>query len=178
MAASKQFLANYLLKSPASGENHHLVGSSLEVVMDKSTLLCPKIADCDSYRPDKVNSSIHSPNTRAICQSIKKSLSSAIHGVAHTTSILEIDCLAYEWHIARLPPNSAKQCWALQGIIETVCNAKVGIGKHGTLASTYKGLWKECRFPNNGEYEFWFCPDDIKRCVNGNIKIYICWIGL
>ena len=35
MVASKQFLANYLLKSPASGENHRLVGSSLEVVMDK-----------------------------------------------------------------------------------------------------------------------------------------------
>ena len=28
MATNKQFLANYLLKSPASGENHHLVGSS------------------------------------------------------------------------------------------------------------------------------------------------------
>ena len=42
MAASKQFLANYLLKSPASGESHHLVGSSLEVVMDKfNTLASP-----------------------------------------------------------------------------------------------------------------------------------------
>jgi hypothetical protein len=35
MAASKQFLADYLLKSPANVESHHLVGSSLEVVMDK-----------------------------------------------------------------------------------------------------------------------------------------------
>ena len=42
MAASKQFLANYLLKSPASGESHHLVGSSLDVVMDKfNTLASP-----------------------------------------------------------------------------------------------------------------------------------------
>ena len=42
MAASKQFLADYLLRSPTIGENHHLVGSSLEVVMDKfSTLASP-----------------------------------------------------------------------------------------------------------------------------------------
>ena len=35
MVASKQFLANYFLKSPTSGEGHHLVGSGLEVVMNK-----------------------------------------------------------------------------------------------------------------------------------------------
>ena len=39
MATSKQFLADYLLKSPASGENHHLVGSFLEMVIDKSSTL-------------------------------------------------------------------------------------------------------------------------------------------
>jgi hypothetical protein len=42
MTANKQFLANYLLKSPANVEGHHLVGSSLEVVMDKfNTLASP-----------------------------------------------------------------------------------------------------------------------------------------
>jgi hypothetical protein len=42
MATNKQFLADYLLKSPANVEGHHLVGSSLEVVMDKfSTLVSP-----------------------------------------------------------------------------------------------------------------------------------------
>ena len=35
MVVSKLFLANYLLESLASGEGHHLVDSSLEVVMDK-----------------------------------------------------------------------------------------------------------------------------------------------
>jgi hypothetical protein len=42
MAASKQFLADYLLKSPSNGEGHHLVGESLEVLMNKfSTLASP-----------------------------------------------------------------------------------------------------------------------------------------
>jgi hypothetical protein len=42
MAASKQFLADYLLKYSANVEGHHLVGSSLEIVMDKfNTLVSP-----------------------------------------------------------------------------------------------------------------------------------------
>jgi hypothetical protein len=42
MAASKQFLADYILKSPFPGEKNHLHGASLEVVMDKfSTLASP-----------------------------------------------------------------------------------------------------------------------------------------
>lgn len=42
MVTSKQFLADYLLKSPASGEGHLLVGSSLEVLRDKfNTLASP-----------------------------------------------------------------------------------------------------------------------------------------
>ena len=39
MAASKKFLADYLLKSSSNGEGHHLAGSSLEVVMDKFNAL-------------------------------------------------------------------------------------------------------------------------------------------
>ena len=42
MATSKTFIADYLLKSPSNGEGHYLVGSSMEVVMDKfSTLASP-----------------------------------------------------------------------------------------------------------------------------------------
>jgi hypothetical protein len=42
MAASKQFLADYLLKSPVNVEGHHLVGSFLEIIIDKfSTLTSP-----------------------------------------------------------------------------------------------------------------------------------------
>ena len=39
MATSKQLLADYLFKSPANVEGHHLVRSSLEVVMDKFNTL-------------------------------------------------------------------------------------------------------------------------------------------
>ena len=42
MISSKRLLTDYLFKSLASGEHHHLVGSFLEVVMDKfNTLASP-----------------------------------------------------------------------------------------------------------------------------------------
>ena len=52
----------------------------------------------------------------------------------------------------------------------TLCNTKVKVGKHGTLASTYMRLKKEYRSSNNVKYEFWFCHDDIKHFINGNIE--------
>jgi len=137
-----------------------LEGSEL-FVSTKRKLNLPPGADCDSYRCDKVNYSIPRPNTRAKRACIEESLNSTEHGVAHTTSVLETDCHSSHWHIARLPPNSAKRCWAMQANTGILCHAKVGTGKHGTLAPTYKGLKKEYRSTNNVEYEFWFCPDDI-----------------
>ena len=32
---------------------------------------------------------------------------------------------------------------------------------------------KEFRSPNNVKYEFWFCPDDIRRVVTGNKEKYV-----
>ena len=54
-----------------------------------------------------------------------------------------------------------------------MCNTKVGSNKYDTPAPTFKGLKKEFRFTNNVEYEFWFWPDDIKRCVSGTRKEYV-----
>ena len=65
------------------------------------------------------------------------------------------------------------RCWTLQTITGTMCNAKVGIGKYGTPAPIYKRLKKEFRSPNNVEYKFWFCLDDINRCVSGSKKKYV-----
>ena len=95
------------------------------------------------------------------------------HVVIHITFVLESKCLLSNWHIARLPPNSAKRYWALQAITGTMYNAKVGSNKHGTPASTLKGLKKEFCSTINVEYEIWFCPDDIKRCVSCTKKKYV-----
>jgi hypothetical protein len=102
----------------------------------KRKLDLPPGADCDSHRPDKVNYSIPCPNTRVRRACIEEFLVSAKHGVAHTTSMLETDCSSSHWHIARLPTDSAKRCWAMQANTMTLCNAKVGVGKHGTPTPT------------------------------------------
>jgi hypothetical protein len=97
----------------------------------------------------------------------------AFHGMVHTTSMLESDCFTIKWRIARISPSSAKRCWAIHTILETMYDAKVETGKHDTPTPTYKGLMKEFRSPNNVEYEFWYCLDDFKHCVSGSWTKYV-----
>ena len=152
-------------------EGSELFGST------KRKLNLPLGVDCDSHRPDKLNNFIPRPNTQASHQCIEESLSFAIHGLTHTTSVLETDCLASKWQIARLPPNSAKWCWALQAITWIMCNAKVGTGKHGTPSPTYKRLRKEFRSTNNVEYEFGFALTTSSVAWVA-VRRNICWTGL
>ena len=76
----------------------------------KQKLNLPPSTDCDSHQPDKVNYSIPRPNTRATHQRIEETLTSAEYDVVYTTSVLETECLVFNWQISRLPPNSVKRC--------------------------------------------------------------------
>jgi hypothetical protein len=89
-----------------------------------------------------MNYSIICPNIRVRNACIEKYLVFAEHGVAHITSILKTIYSSFHWHIARLPANYTKSCWAMQANTKTLCNAKVKAGKDGTLAPTYKELKK------------------------------------
>ena len=65
MATNKQFLTDYLLKSPVSGKNYHLVGSSFEVAIDKFNIFA--FPNCwlwlSSTRQSEIfHSSSHLPN--------------------------------------------------------------------------------------------------------------------
>ena len=148
-------------------EGSELFGST------KRKLNLPPGVDCESHRLDKMNYSIPQHDIWATRQRIKELLTFAEHDVVHTTSVLEIECLVSNWYIARLPPNYTIRCWALQAITGIICNVKVGSSKHNTPTPTYKGLKKELCSTNNVEYEFWFCPDDIKRCISGTKMKYV-----
>lgn len=66
IAVNKQFLTDYVFKFPSNSEGHHLAGSSLEVVMDKFSILSSP--NCCNFVPgfkhfvrsgmDTMNSSI------------------------------------------------------------------------------------------------------------------------
>lgn len=124
---------------PFQHQNNQTGGVRLFGSTKRKLNLSPDV-DYDFYRPHKVNYSIPCPNTRAICQCIEELLSFVEHGVAHTTSLLETNCLASKWQIARLSPNSAKHYWALHAITRTLYNVKVGNGNMIHMFLHTKGL--------------------------------------
>ena len=87
--------------------------------------------------------------------------------------------------------------WAMKANTKYFCNAKVGVGKHGSTIPTCKGLKRNCgdgivvgwlgQFvfrgkvghelfvcsTNNVEYEFWSYLDDIRCCVKSSKKKYV-----
>ena len=139
----------------------------------KRKLDMPPGSSHDSHRSDTLNYSIPRDGTRVTRARIEEALSGEDSGVQHTTSVLESDCDPLKWHIARLPKKSARRCQALQAHTGEQCNAKVQRGSHGTPAPTYAGLKKDYRSPRNVPAEFWFCPDDIGRCVKGSKRPFV-----
>ena len=166
MATSKQSLAGYLLKSPVGGENHHLVGSSLEVVMDKfSTFAYPNwwlwLASTRQSEPSH-SSSQHPSNS-----STHKGIIEFYHSWCGSYYILVRDWLTcFQVAHCKITTQLSQAMLGIANHIGTMCNAKLGSEKYDTPVLTYKG-------PNNVEYEFWFWPDNIQRCVSGSKKIYV-----
>ena len=84
----------------------------------------------------------------------------------HTTLVLKIDALILNGTLSGCHltlPKYVGQWKPLQGLY-----AQVGIGKHGTSAPLYKEMMKKFPKTNNMEHGFWFCHDNIKRCMNDN----------
>jgi hypothetical protein len=83
------------------------------------------------------------------------------------TEIHEIACKETEWHIARLPKTSAKASFAQQAITKKKCEAKIVQGNKPTVASTYTSVMLHAHKKKPEVMEFFFCNDDIERCVKG-----------
>jgi hypothetical protein len=85
----------------------------------------------------------------------------------HVTAVHETACKETEWHIARLPKTSAKACFAQQAITKKKCEAKIVQGSKPTVAPTYTGIMQNTHKKRPEVMEFFFCNDDIERCVKG-----------
>jgi hypothetical protein len=89
------------------------------------------------------------------------------------TAIHETACKETEWHIARLPKTSAKACFAQQAITKKKCEAKIVQGSKSTAAPTYTGIIQNTHKKRPEVMEFFFCNDDIERCVKGTKRKWV-----
>jgi hypothetical protein len=85
----------------------------------------------------------------------------------HETSIHETAYKETEWHIARLPKTSAKACFAQQAITKKKCEARIVQGNKATATPTYTGVMVHIHKKKEEVIQFFFCNDDIERCVKG-----------
>ena len=53
------------------------------------------------------------------------------------------------------------------------CISKIAKGKKGTLAPTYRGRKQEYGTKREIIVDFWFCWDDIQRCVKGTKQKWV-----
>jgi hypothetical protein len=91
----------------------------------------------------------------------------------HVTAVHETACKETEWHIARLPKTSAKACFAQQAITKKKCEAKIVQGSKPTAAPTYTGIMQNTHKKRPEVMEFFFCNDDIERCVKGTKRKWV-----
>jgi hypothetical protein len=91
----------------------------------------------------------------------------------HVTVVHETACKEIEWHIARLPKTSAKACFAQQAITKKKCEAKIVQGNKPTAAPTYTGIMRNAHKKRPEFKEFFFCNDDIERCLKGTKQEWV-----
>ena len=154
----------------------------------------------DSHRPDKVNfsrprvrtrSSV-APTTSTAPIAIEDDMSFHAHADVietmpseesqelpqnshpmHVTGIQETDCNDRVWHISRLPKCSAKACFAQQAVTKKKCMARIVRNNVATAAPTYTGLMVNYKKNRNDVMQFFFCNDDIERCVKGTKRKWV-----
>ena len=159
----------------------------------------PLGADDESHRPDKVNfshlrgygrktkvrtahMSLISEEDESNVLEVAPSSSQADDAVPsprsqgrirHVSSVEETRVNVKEWHIAWLPKTSGKCCWAQRAVTKKKCLERIVRGAKPTPAPTYTGLWHNTRKNVQESSKFFFCSDDIERCVKGTRRKWV-----
>ena len=125
----------------------------------------------DSHRLDKINFSqprVRTRSTHTVSQpSGEEGEEVRTIPSRHVMVAFESDCDTSKWHIARISHKSNAKCQAQQQRSNIKCTNKIAKGKKGTPAPTYRGRKEEYGSKREVLADFWFCPDDIARCVKG-----------
>ena len=137
----------------------------------KPKLDLPPGDDDDSHRLNKVNFSQPRVQIRSGTTYIEFAGASMADvdkdELLHVTTILAFDCDILQWHIARISCKSNCKCHTQQAATKVKCTARIAKDSKGTLAPTYRG--RKTQYGGNKEIvtDFWFCSNDIERCVKG-----------
>jgi hypothetical protein len=94
------------------------------------------------------------------------------------TTVLESNCDMSQWHITRISHRSSYKCHAQQAATKVKCTTRIAKGSKGTLAPTYRDRKTQYGGTKEIVTDFWFCPDDIERCVKGTKHSWMYSIGL
>ena len=93
--------------------------------------------------------------------------------IRHITTVQESTINEKTWHIACIPKTSAKACWAQMAATKKKCTARIVLHGKSTPAPTYSGAWRNVRLNREEQMQFFFCSDDIERCVKGSYRKWI-----
>ena len=77
------------------------------------------------------------------------------------------------WHIAHVPKTSAKACWAQMAVTKKKCTARIVLHGKSTPAPTYSGAWRNVRLNREEQMQFFFCSNNIERCVKDSRRKWI-----
>lgn len=148
----------------------HLEGE--EVFGSKKRRLDVPIGNAgDSHRPDRIKKFQPRVQTRSSVVSTEPSNGKEKHlevnKSRHVSIAFESNCDTSKWHIATINPKSNAKCSAQQWGSNLKCTAKIARGQNGTPAPTSRGKKEDCGTKREIVTQFWFCVDDIERCVKG-----------
>ena len=146
-------------------------------------------ADDETHRPDTISFSRPPPLKRVTraraatlptiseevepCMERIQPLPPVGTDIRHITAVLESTVNEKTWHIARIPKTSAKACWAQMAVTKKKCTARIVLHGKSTPAPTYSGAWRNVRLNREEQMQFFFCSDDIERCVKGSRRKWI-----
>jgi hypothetical protein len=137
----------------------------------KRKLDLPLGDDGNSHRLDKVNFSQPRVQTWSRTAYTEFAGASVVDAdkdeLLHITTALESDCDMSQWHIARISHRSSCKCHAQQRATEVKYTILIAKGTKGILVPTYQGRKIQYGGSKVIDTDFWFCPDDIERCVKG-----------
>ena len=172
----------------------HLQGEEVFLSLKRKPDLPPG-SEFDSHRPDKISISRPRVQTRAggarfydltSQGDAQQEATENLHDnpvqletpptnpvMEHVKAVQETTCNEHEWHIARLPKMSAKACFAQQAITKKKCVARIVQDGKNTAAPTYNGIMHNYRKNKQERMQFFFCNDDIERCVKGTRRKWV-----